>query len=181
MSTLGLRVVSVPELAGTAVGVLQSSANLAGGADPRSLQDVPEAIRAAAALVIDGGELRGQTLHRRRSAPVRGWTVWGRLVDRARRGRQRGASCRTLLDGQYHFNPATYEDMIRQDLPEYGRLQDELVAGSLGAGGGPGRVVSTDPGSWHRHGGDRGPSARRSPGRDACRDRRERGDAVGGA
>ena len=58
--------VRVPELVGplaplAAVGrpVLQSSANLHGGADPRRLTDVPAEIRAAADLVLDGGELPG--------------------------------------------------------------------------------------------------------------------------
>jgi L-threonylcarbamoyladenylate synthase len=61
--TLGLRVPAWPP-ALAALGsaqwpVLQSSANAAGGADPRRLQDVPEPIRAAADLVLDGGELPG--------------------------------------------------------------------------------------------------------------------------
>jgi L-threonylcarbamoyladenylate synthase len=54
--TLGLR---VPDLAGPAVPVLQSSANAAGGPDARRLDDVPEPIRRGADLVIDGGELAG--------------------------------------------------------------------------------------------------------------------------
>jgi L-threonylcarbamoyladenylate synthase len=57
--TLGLRVPDVPLLAGVATPVLQSSANRAGGPDARRLADVPEPIRAAADLVIDGGELAG--------------------------------------------------------------------------------------------------------------------------
>lgn len=39
--------------------VLQSSANHAGGADARCLDDVPAAIRQGADLVLDGGELPG--------------------------------------------------------------------------------------------------------------------------
>ena len=39
--------------------VLQSSANRAGGPDARRLADVPAAIRAAADLVLDGGDLPG--------------------------------------------------------------------------------------------------------------------------
>jgi L-threonylcarbamoyladenylate synthase len=39
--------------------VLQSSANLTGGPDPRRLPDVPAELRRAADLVIDGGELPG--------------------------------------------------------------------------------------------------------------------------
>lgn len=55
--------VRVPALdgppAGARVAVLQTSANLSGGPDPRRLEDVPESIRAGADLVIDGGELPG--------------------------------------------------------------------------------------------------------------------------
>jgi len=57
--------VRVPELDGPGREVLDrvgalaaTSANLAGGPEPRRLQDVPEAIRAACVLV-DGGELPG--------------------------------------------------------------------------------------------------------------------------
>jgi L-threonylcarbamoyladenylate synthase len=57
--TLGLRVISVPALAGVRVPVLQSSANPAGGADACSLSEVAPAMRAGADLVIDGGELPG--------------------------------------------------------------------------------------------------------------------------
>jgi len=55
--TLGVRVPDIPPL-GT-VPVLQSSANVTGGPDARRLDDVPEAIRSGADLVIDGGELPG--------------------------------------------------------------------------------------------------------------------------
>jgi L-threonylcarbamoyladenylate synthase len=57
--TLGLRVPDVPMFAGMTRPVLQSSANLAGGPDARSLADVPQSIRDGAQLVIDGGELGG--------------------------------------------------------------------------------------------------------------------------
>lgn len=61
--TLGLRVPAVPEsvawLAQVDVAVLQSSANLAGGPDPRRVSEVPPAIRLGADLVVDGGELPG--------------------------------------------------------------------------------------------------------------------------
>lgn len=56
---LGLRVPDVPALRGVRVPVLQSSANVAGAPDARRLEDVPEAIRRAADLVIDAGELPG--------------------------------------------------------------------------------------------------------------------------
>ncbi|HZO37503.1 MAG TPA: L-threonylcarbamoyladenylate synthase [Solirubrobacteraceae bacterium] len=58
-TTLGLRVPDVPLLANVSVPLLQTSANLAGGADSRRLADVPAAIRDGADLVIDGGELPG--------------------------------------------------------------------------------------------------------------------------
>jgi len=54
--TLGVR---VPFLAPVGRPLLQSSANLAGGADARRLDDVPPSIRAGADLVLDGGELPG--------------------------------------------------------------------------------------------------------------------------
>jgi L-threonylcarbamoyladenylate synthase len=58
-NTLGLRVPQVERLAGVGRPVLQSSANRAGGPDPRRLEDVPPLLREAADLVIDGGELPG--------------------------------------------------------------------------------------------------------------------------
>jgi L-threonylcarbamoyladenylate synthase len=58
-ATLGLRVPRVPALEAVSVPVLQTSANLAGGSDARRLDDVPNLIRSAADLVIDGGELPG--------------------------------------------------------------------------------------------------------------------------
>jgi L-threonylcarbamoyladenylate synthase len=60
---LGVR---VPALEGPGKAVLDSvgclvatSANLPGGADPRSLADVPDEIRSGAAAEVDGGELPG--------------------------------------------------------------------------------------------------------------------------
>lgn len=57
--TLGLRVPVVPALAGVTRAVMQSSANLSGGADARRLEDVEPRVRDAADLVLDGGELPG--------------------------------------------------------------------------------------------------------------------------
>jgi L-threonylcarbamoyladenylate synthase len=56
---LGLRVPDVPLLRGVGVPVLQSSANVAGGADARRIEAVPLAIREGADLVLDAGELPG--------------------------------------------------------------------------------------------------------------------------
>jgi L-threonylcarbamoyladenylate synthase len=58
-ATLGLRVPRIEAMAGVRVAVLQSSANHAGGADTRRLEEIPEDIRAGADLVIDGGDLPG--------------------------------------------------------------------------------------------------------------------------
>ncbi len=57
--TLGLRVPAPGVLADVSVPVMQSSANRSGGADPRSLLAVDEAVRAGADLVVDGGTLPG--------------------------------------------------------------------------------------------------------------------------
>ncbi|MDX6685315.1 MAG: L-threonylcarbamoyladenylate synthase, partial [Baekduia sp.] len=61
--TLGLRVPALgPATAAQAAvrwPVLQSSANQAGGAEARRMEDVPAAIREAADLVLDAGELEG--------------------------------------------------------------------------------------------------------------------------
>ena len=62
-TTLGMRVPALPPalaaLGAVRSPVLQSSANTSGGADPRTLDEVPAALRAAADLVLDGGELPG--------------------------------------------------------------------------------------------------------------------------
>jgi L-threonylcarbamoyladenylate synthase len=61
--TLGLRVPAlaarIAALDAVAVPVLQSSANLAGGGDARTIGAVAARIRAGADLVLDGGELAG--------------------------------------------------------------------------------------------------------------------------
>jgi L-threonylcarbamoyladenylate synthase len=80
--TLGLR---VPRLAGELAPlaavrwpVLQSSANPAGGPDPRRLEDVAPEIRAGADLLLDGGELPGKpstVVDLRAYAGTGKWTV----------------------------------------------------------------------------------------------------------
>lgn len=56
---LGVRVPELEALSQVGHPVLQSSANLHGGPDPRRLDDVPEEIRAAVDVVLDGGDLPG--------------------------------------------------------------------------------------------------------------------------
>jgi L-threonylcarbamoyladenylate synthase len=55
----GIRIPCLESFRSSRVAVLQTSANLAGGPEPRRLSDVPEELRSAADLVLDGGELPG--------------------------------------------------------------------------------------------------------------------------
>jgi L-threonylcarbamoyladenylate synthase len=57
--TLGVRVPHVPTLTSVPLAVLQSSANHSGGPDARVLDEVPEAIRTGADLLLDAGPLPG--------------------------------------------------------------------------------------------------------------------------
>jgi L-threonylcarbamoyladenylate synthase len=62
-ASLGVRVPLLPEslaaLRSVGAPVMQSSANLSGEADARSLSEVPVSLREGADLVLDGGELPG--------------------------------------------------------------------------------------------------------------------------
>ena len=55
----GMRVPRMEGFESVRGAVLQTSANLAGGPAPRTLADVPEALRSGADLVVDGGALPG--------------------------------------------------------------------------------------------------------------------------
>lgn len=125
-STLGLRVPDVPSLRGVQLPVLQSSANHAGGPDARRLEDVPEAIRVAADVLIDGGELPGvasTVIDLRRYEEEGWWTV-------VREGMVGQEELGYALGGQFHFRPESYEADIRSEVPDYDRLQRELAAAS---------------------------------------------------
>jgi L-threonylcarbamoyladenylate synthase len=124
--TLGVRVPAVDRLGGVRWPVLQSSANRAGGADPRRLQDVPELIRQAADLVIDGGELPGTSstvADLRRYEDEGSWRI-------VRQGAVDEDELRAALGGQWHFDPDTYLEMMDMDVPLFEQLQRELVAAS---------------------------------------------------
>jgi L-threonylcarbamoyladenylate synthase len=60
---LGVRVPNLPgttkEIVASVGAVVATSANLAGGPDPRRFEDVPEEIRSGAAAAVDGGEVPG--------------------------------------------------------------------------------------------------------------------------
>jgi tRNA threonylcarbamoyl adenosine modification protein (Sua5/YciO/YrdC/YwlC family) len=127
-STLGLRVISVPQLTGVRWPVLQSSANLAGGADPRTLDQVPSVLRRAADLVIDGGELPGTP-----STVVDLCRYEFGGIDAVRVLRHGAVSddeVVAVLDHEFHFNPETYAEIIRADIPAYDAFEDRLVAAS---------------------------------------------------
>jgi tRNA threonylcarbamoyl adenosine modification protein (Sua5/YciO/YrdC/YwlC family) len=129
LGTIGLRVPAVPVLAGVRVPVLQSSANRAGGADPRLLDEVPPLLRAAVDLVIDAGELPGtpSTVVDLRRYEVDGeWHV-------VREGAVGERELAEALHWQYHFDAGSYADEIRGDVPLYDVLQKEL-AGASGSG-----------------------------------------------
>jgi L-threonylcarbamoyladenylate synthase len=129
VSTLGVRVVDVPRLAGMRRPVLQSSANSAGGPDPRRLPDVPALLRAGVDLVIDGGELPGTpstVVDLRRYEEDGQWSV-------VRAGAVSERELIEKLHWQYHFDADSYADEIRAELPGYDLLQG-AVADASGSG-----------------------------------------------
>jgi tRNA threonylcarbamoyl adenosine modification protein (Sua5/YciO/YrdC/YwlC family) len=138
--TLGLRVPAVGRLQGVRWPVLQSSANLAGGPDPTRLGEVPEVIRASADLVIDGGELPGTPstiIDVRRYDEDGSWSV-------VREGAVQADALATVLRGQFHFDPASYLEMMHDEVPSYERLQEELIGVS---GSGAKRILELGTGT----------------------------------
>lgn len=128
--TLGLRVVSVPPLAGVQVAVMQSSANPSGRAEAASLDTADAAIRAGVDLAIDGGELPGtpSTVVDLRAFEVDGsWTV----VREGPLTRQRVGE---LLNNVYHFEPDTYDADVVAVVHDYEALQDAVAAASIHGG-----------------------------------------------
>jgi tRNA (cmo5U34)-methyltransferase len=139
-STLGIRVPRLPALAGVRRPVLQSSANRAGGPDPRRLEDVPALLRAAVDLVIDGGELPGTpstVIDLRRYEEEGEWSV-------VRDGAVGERELTEALHWQYHFDARTYTDAIRADVPAYEDLQDQVAAAS---GSGARRILDLGTGT----------------------------------
>jgi tRNA A37 threonylcarbamoyladenosine synthetase subunit TsaC/SUA5/YrdC len=127
-------------LAGVKWPVLQSSANLAGGPDAVRLADVPEAIRRRADMVIDGGELPGvasTVVDLRRYEESGEWEI-------VREGAVGADQVSAALEWQFHFDPDTYPGMIRADIADYDRFQDELAQAS---GNGARRVLELGTGT----------------------------------
>jgi tRNA threonylcarbamoyl adenosine modification protein (Sua5/YciO/YrdC/YwlC family) len=140
ISVFGLRVPVVPALAGVSWPVLQSSANLAGGPDARTLAEVPEGLRRAADLVLDGGELPGtpSTVVDLRAFEDSGaWEI-------VRQGVMPRSEVQAALEGQFHFDPASYAEMIHEDIPVYDAFQDAVVDAS---GSGASRVLELGTGT----------------------------------
>ncbi|MBV8710820.1 MAG: Sua5/YciO/YrdC/YwlC family protein [Solirubrobacterales bacterium] len=129
VSTLGVRVVSLPRLAGVRRPVLQSSANRAGGPDPRRFEDVPALLRAAVDLAIDGGELPGTpstVVDLRRYEAEGEWSL-------VRAGAVGERELTEALHWQYHFDASSYTQAIRADVAAYDVLQDEVARASAAA------------------------------------------------
>jgi tRNA (cmo5U34)-methyltransferase len=139
-STFGLRVPVVPLLEGVSWPVLQSSANLAGGPDARTLAEIPEPLRRGADLVIDGGELPGtpSTVVDLRAYEASG--EWG-IVRQGVMGRDEVARA---LEWQFHFDPASYAEMIHADIPVYDEFQEAVARAS---GSGASRVLDLGTGT----------------------------------
>jgi L-threonylcarbamoyladenylate synthase len=139
-STLGLRLPRVPVLAEVRWPVLQSSANLAGGPDARRLADVPERLRRAVDIVIDGGELPGTpstVIDLRRYEDDGSWNV-------VREGAVSHDGVAEALGWQFHFDPASYTELMRAEVPLFERLQDEVAAAS---GSGARRILELGTGT----------------------------------
>lgn len=140
VATLGVRVVDVPRFAGMRRPVLQSSANSAGGPDPRRLADVPPLLRSAVDLVIDGGELPGTpstVVDLRRYEEDGQWSV-------VRAGAVPERELIEALHSQYHFDADSYADEIRAELPGYDLLQDSMADAS---GSGVRRILELGTGT----------------------------------
>jgi tRNA threonylcarbamoyl adenosine modification protein (Sua5/YciO/YrdC/YwlC family) len=140
VGTLGLRVPVVPLLEGVSWPVLQSSANLAGGPDARQLADVPEVLRRGADLVIDGGELPGTAST---VIDLRGFEAGG-TWDVVREGALSREEVAAAFEWQFHFDPDTYMEMMRSEIPAYEDFQAAVVGAS---GDGASRVLELGTGT----------------------------------
>jgi tRNA threonylcarbamoyl adenosine modification protein (Sua5/YciO/YrdC/YwlC family) len=139
-TTLGLRVATVPALAGVRWPVLQSSANLAGGTEARTLREVPPPLRAEADLVIDGGELPGtaSTVVDMRGYERDGsWSI-------VRAGAVSEREIDAALHDQFHFDAESYDATIAAEIPGYDELQEQL---ELASGDGARRVLELGTGT----------------------------------
>jgi L-threonylcarbamoyladenylate synthase len=139
-TTLGLRVVSVPALAGVRWPVLQSSANVAGGPEARTLAEVPQPLRAQADMVIDGGELPGTAST---VVDLRGYDRDGSWSI-VRPGAVSERDVDAALHDQFHFDAESYDATIAAEIPVYDELQEQL---QLASGDGAMRILDLGTGT----------------------------------
>jgi tRNA threonylcarbamoyl adenosine modification protein (Sua5/YciO/YrdC/YwlC family) len=140
--TLGLRIISVPQIDAVRLPVLQSSANHSGNADVRRLDDVDPAIRAGVDLVIDGGELPGipsTVIDLRWYEGSGAWSI-------VRAGAVDEATVTAALNDEWGFDPATYSETVRAEIPAYEKFQELVVLAAYGEWGG-GRVLELGTGT----------------------------------
>ena len=140
--TIGLRIISVPQLDGVKLPVLQSSANLSGGPDARRLGDVDAGIRAGVDLVIDGGELPGlasTVIDLRWYEGSGAWSI-------VREGAVDEAAVAAALNEDWGFDPATYAETVRAEIPGYDRFQEQVVL-AASTDRGVGRVLELGTGT----------------------------------
>lgn len=140
--TIGLRIISVPELEGVNVAVLQTSANISGGPDARRLADVDPSIRAGVDLVIDGGELPGvpsTIVDLRRYEGNGSWSI-------VRAGAIDEQTVAAALNEDWGFDPATYAETVRAEIPAYERFQEQVVLAAYAEWRG-GRVLELGTGT----------------------------------
>ena len=121
--TIGLRVVSVPELEGVKTAVLQTSANLSGGPDARRLEEVDAAIRDGVDLIIDGGELPGTASTIIDLRFYEGSGAWSIV----RAGAVDEQEIAAALNQEWGFDPATYAETVRNEIPAYEKFEELVV------------------------------------------------------
>lgn len=145
--TVGLRIISVPQLGGITMPVLQSSANPSGAADARSLEDVDPAIRLSADLVIDGGELPGTASTVIDLRWYDGSGAWSIVRD----GAVDEQTIAAALNEGWGFDPETYAETVRAEIPAYEEFQEQVVlAAAAGWQGGRALELGTGTGETAR-------------------------------
>ncbi len=145
--TVGLRIISVPQLEGTTLPVLQSSANPSGAADAGSLDDVDPAIRLSADLVIDGGVLPGTASTVIDLRWYEGSGAWSIVRD----GAVDEQTIAAALNEEWGFDPETYAETVRAEIPAYEEFQEQVVlAAAAGWQGGRALELGTGTGETAR-------------------------------
>ena len=120
--------------------MLQSSANLAGGPDARTLAEVPEVLRRSADLVHRRGRAARDAVDGRRPAVLEASGAWSIV----REGACSREDVAAALEWQFHFDPSSYAEMIHADIPVYDAFQDAVVGAS---GSGASRVLELGTGT----------------------------------